>query len=291
MLFTLGYCFYSSSCNNSDPLLLPPFLFQGATTENSKWEGITFSPKRNKMYTAISDVRRGMEDNKSGGKNDTKYDIGGPNDIRLPVNNCGCVYEMDVVDNDIKTMKGFICGIPVTGDAKNTCKMDGIANPDNVAMSDELNTLLIGEDTGTGHQNDVLWAYSFADGSMTRILSTPYGAETTSPYWYKIEALEALSANVDRLESSGAGVVDGAGSSEDLGELEIFNHGRKLSLVCRAKRNPGNVKSTTIDITLLVQFSSVKSTRGEVICLVGDKFEETSALSVIGVVSSFACKI
>ena len=81
-------------------------------------------------------------------------------------------------------MKGFICGIPVTGDAKNTCKMDGIANPDNVAMSDELNTLLIGEDTGTGHQNDVLWAYSFADGSMTRILSTPYGAETTSPYWY-----------------------------------------------------------------------------------------------------------
>jgi secreted PhoX family phosphatase len=158
--------------------------YLGATVEGSKWEGITFSPKRNKMYTAISDIRRGMEDNKNGGKDDTKYDIGGPNHIRLPVNNCGCVYEMDVVNNDIKTMKGLVCGTPVSGDPKNTCKMDGIANPDNVAVSDELNVLLIGEDTGSGHQNDVIWAYSFADGSMTRIFSTPYGSETTSPYFF-----------------------------------------------------------------------------------------------------------
>jgi Bacterial protein of unknown function (DUF839) len=158
--------------------------YKDATVEGSKWEGITFSPKRNKMYTAISDIRRGMEDNKSGGKNDTKYDIGGPNDIRLPVNNCGCVYEMDVVNYDIKNMKAFVCGVPQSGDAKNTCKLNGIANPDNVAVSDETNTLLIGEDTGAGHQNDVIWAYSFLDGSMTRIFSTPYGSETTSPYWY-----------------------------------------------------------------------------------------------------------
>ena len=158
--------------------------YLGATVEFSKWEGITFSAQRNKMYTSISDVRRGMEDNKNGGKPDTRYDIGGSNDIRLPVNNCGCVYEMDVVDYDIKSMKGFICGTPVTGDPKNTCKLDGIASPDNVAMSDELNTLMIGEDTESGHQNDVMWAYSFSDGSLTRMFSTPYGSEVTSPYWY-----------------------------------------------------------------------------------------------------------
>lgn len=159
--------------------------YLGATVEGSKWEGITFSPKRSKMYTSISDVRRGMEDNKSGGKNDTKYDIGGPNHIRLPVNNCGCVYEMDVdASYDIKNMKGLVCGTPQTGDPKNTCALNNIANPDNLSVSDEINTLLIGEDTGSGHRNDVMWAYSFLDGSLTRIFSTPYGSETTSPYFY-----------------------------------------------------------------------------------------------------------
>ncbi len=158
--------------------------YLGATVEGSKWEGITFSPKRNKAYTAMSEIRRGMEDNKAAGKNDTKFDIGGPNDIRLPYNPCGCVYEMDVVNNDIKNMKGMVCGVPQSGDPKNACKIDGIANPDNVAVSDDFNTLLIGEDTGAGHQNDVMWAYSFQDGSMTRIFSTPYGSETTSPYFH-----------------------------------------------------------------------------------------------------------
>jgi hypothetical protein len=155
-----------------------------ATVEGSKWEGITFSPKRNKVYTAMSEVRRAMEDNKSAGKADTRFDIGGPNDIRLPYNPCGCVYEMDVVNYDIKNMKGLICGTPQTGNPKNTCTLDGIANPDNVAVSDEMNTLLIGEDTVSGHQNDVIWAYSFLDKSITRIFSTPFGSETTSPYFY-----------------------------------------------------------------------------------------------------------
>jgi uncharacterized protein len=40
-----------------------------------------------------------------------------------------------------------------------------------------------GEDTD-GHQNDVMWWYSFDDASLTRFLSTPYGSETTSPFWY-----------------------------------------------------------------------------------------------------------
>ena len=33
--------------------------YKGATTEFSKWEGITYDPKRNMLYTSMSAVRRG----------------------------------------------------------------------------------------------------------------------------------------------------------------------------------------------------------------------------------------
>ena len=46
------------------------------------------------------------------------------------------------------------------------------------------NTLIIGEDTGSGHQNDAIWSYNLSSGQLTRIETTPYGSETTSPYWY-----------------------------------------------------------------------------------------------------------
>jgi hypothetical protein len=29
-----------------------------------------------------------------------------------------------------------------------------------------------------------MWYHNFKDGSLTRFLTTPYGSETTSPYWY-----------------------------------------------------------------------------------------------------------
>ncbi|MBT8419995.1 MAG: hypothetical protein KJO08_03945 [Gammaproteobacteria bacterium] len=42
--------------------------------------------------------------------------------------------------------------------------------------------LIIGEDSGEGHQNDSIWAFDLGNKKLTRILSTPYGSETTSPY-------------------------------------------------------------------------------------------------------------
>ena len=68
--------------------------------------------------------------------------------------------------------------------AGQTCDIDGIANPDNLSFIPGYNTLLIGEDTGSGHQNDAIWAYNIDSGDLTRIETTPYGSETTSPYWY-----------------------------------------------------------------------------------------------------------
>ena len=62
--------------------------------------------------------------------------------------------------------------------------MDGLASPDNISYVPGHDTLMIGEDTETGHQNDVVWSYSLDDGKLTRVQTTPYGAETTSVYVY-----------------------------------------------------------------------------------------------------------
>jgi len=44
--------------------------YLGATTEASKWEGFVYDPYTKKAYTAISDVRYGMEDSKKKGEDE-----------------------------------------------------------------------------------------------------------------------------------------------------------------------------------------------------------------------------
>ena len=56
--------------------------------------GMVYNEKRATLAFAASDVRYGMESNKRAGANNTRHDIGGPNDIRLEYNPCGCVYEV-----------------------------------------------------------------------------------------------------------------------------------------------------------------------------------------------------
>lgn len=53
-------------------------------------EGITWDYTRNKLYVAMSEVRRGMEDNAKEGEHNTEYEIGGPNHIKVDWNECGC---------------------------------------------------------------------------------------------------------------------------------------------------------------------------------------------------------
>jgi uncharacterized protein len=170
--------------------------YLGATTEFSKEEGITFDPAGKKLYVAMSDIRYGMENNAKSGVANTKYDKGADNDIRLAWNSCGAVYRGDVgadaaVGSDyvLKNMSALVVGVPDTNAGtpyagSNTCRIDGIANPDNLTFVTGYRTLIIGEDTGSGHQNDAIWSYNLDSGTLTRIETTPYGAETTSPYWY-----------------------------------------------------------------------------------------------------------
>ncbi len=162
----------------------------GGTTEFRKMEGITFDPAASKLYLAISSVERGMEDNAKNGKATDKYDKGGRNDIKVASNKCGAVYELDVDAGMAATaIRGLVAGTETayadgTPQAGNTCDVDGIANPDNLTFIRGTRTLIIGEDTGSGHQNDVVWAYDLDKKALTRIQTTPYGSETTSVYWY-----------------------------------------------------------------------------------------------------------
>jgi secreted PhoX family phosphatase len=158
----------------------------GATTEWRKMEGITFDPHGEKLYLAMSEVEYGME----GFSDQPKYNIAAADRIDVDANDCGAVYAMDVgKDRYIgsryvaKNMYGEVEGI-LDGVSPNKCNLDGIANPDNLTFITGYNTLIIGEDTGSGHQNDIIWSYDLDSKQLTRILSTPYGSETTSPYWY-----------------------------------------------------------------------------------------------------------
>ena len=160
---------------------------KGATTELNKEEGITYNPASRKLYIAMSDVTNGMKANASGAKSDTEAFAS--DHIRVAENRCGVVYELDVDSNySATTMKGLVSGIAKKYEkdspyAGHTCDIDGIANPDNLTYLGR-DTLIIGEDTGSGHQNDLIWSFNLKTKALTRIQSTPYGAETTSPYFY-----------------------------------------------------------------------------------------------------------
>lgn len=163
---------------------------EGATVELRKEEGLTYDADHNRLYVAISEIANGMEDKAAKGKESAKYDVGGNNDIKLAYNPCGGVYALDLDQNYVATdMKALVVGKPnVYADgtpwAGNTCDIDGLASPDNISYLPGRDTLFIGEDTGTGHQNDAVWALNMTSGALTRILTTPYGAESTSVYAY-----------------------------------------------------------------------------------------------------------
>lgn len=169
----------------------------GATTEFRKEEGITYDPDHNRLYIAISEAGRGMEDFKKGGKDNDAYDRGGWNDIRIDEYIAGgVVYALDIATDDAigsdyvaQNMYGIVRAFRGNYDsdhvyAPNKDSVASISMPDNLTYLPGYNILIIGEDTGSGHQNDMIWAFNVETEQLTRIQTTPYGSETTSPYWY-----------------------------------------------------------------------------------------------------------
>jgi secreted PhoX family phosphatase len=157
----------------------------GATTEWEKMEGITLDPETNTMYLAMSRVRNAMTDDSG--------------HMSVPFNYCGTVYGLDLDENYVaENIYGVVSGIPRIYSrgalldnpydpngpyAANNCDLEGISEPDNVTFIPGYGTLIIGEDTGQ-HQNDMIWSYNLESEELTRIQTTPYGSETTSPYFY-----------------------------------------------------------------------------------------------------------
>ena len=166
-------------------------VIKGATQEFEKYEGVTFDPSRNKLYIAISSIRRGMS------TNDTL--VGSSADINIAENLCGAIYQLDVNSNyETTNMKTLIAGASKTYNNGVQCDLDKIAMPDNVVMGPTNDYILIGEDSdwvnsstsaavtaSKAHRNDVLWAYDLKKSKLTRILSSPVGAEVTSPMYYR----------------------------------------------------------------------------------------------------------
>ncbi len=153
--------------------------FKGGSLGFTKMEGTTVNAKDKIAYSAISYVSSAMT-NGSGG-----IAIQGPN--------AGMVYAWPMTGGQADTDGVAIDSdwVPVSGSALllgedlaapdalgNLAHPDKIANPDNLKFSEKMRTLFIGEDSGL-HVNNFLWAYNVDTKELSRILSTPAGAEST----------------------------------------------------------------------------------------------------------------
>lgn len=166
---------------------------QGATTELTKGEGLTFDEARSRVYYALSSISRGMEAG-------ADADVGGPDHVQLAPNGCGAVYGFDVrageTDAAGKTIASdwvawqteqAVAGLPRTYEesslSRNSCDVDRIANPDNLAFLPGSDILVVAEDTPF-HENQVLWGVNVVTGAHERLLSAPWGGELTGLGWY-----------------------------------------------------------------------------------------------------------
>ncbi|MBN2895522.1 MAG: DUF839 domain-containing protein [Campylobacterales bacterium] len=157
---------------------------KGATTEFNKMEGVAINNKDKIAYMAMSYIDKGM-------KKDDSFPV---DHIQIAKNNCGGTYEIkleggqsDTDGNAINSeyvpvsmhVPAALLGQEIAADANgNTCHVDKVANTDNVAYSEKMRTLFIGEDSGT-HVNNYVWAYNIDSQKLSRIASVTVGGEST----------------------------------------------------------------------------------------------------------------
>ncbi len=158
----------------------------GATTEFSKMEGVTHNVEDSKAYVVISRLEGGMTD----------VPTDPQNDIRLPRNDGGAIYELALERGQKDTAGRWIqsryvgtsmASIPELlggwlGGAKdaegNRCEQDKVCGADNVKFAETMRTLFIGEDTSR-RNNNYVWAFNVDTRKLSRILSVPMYAEAT----------------------------------------------------------------------------------------------------------------
>ena len=184
-----------------------------------KGEGLTFSEELQKVYIALTRFKTSALD---GATTATpyQYDLKDHDDIRLPDNACGGLLEVDVTSatNWRPTRaRVFIAGVPQAADAQgNTCDVNNIASPDNLIMIPGTSQLFIQEDCDD-HTNCVGWSLDLlqkapyapwpANPVLTRIVSSPKGAEVTGAWPATIGAYTYVSMGFQHSDSSPTGIV------------------------------------------------------------------------------------
>lgn len=153
--------------------------YKGGSLGFTKMEGTTVNARDKIAYSAMSYIQAAMKDGSGGVKVDGpkagivymhKLSGGQVDDTGAPIDSewVPVFTQAAVVGKDLDTQDAL----------GNFADPNLIANPDNIKFNEDMRTLFIGEDSGM-HVNNFLWAYNVDTGELTRILSTPSGAEST----------------------------------------------------------------------------------------------------------------
>ena len=153
---------------------------QGASMAFTKMEGTTVNIKDKIAYSAMSRIEKSMTT--------------GEYDVQVAKLSSGAVYAHElkggqkddkgnVINSEWVSTRMYVpqglAGEDISADALgNKSNPDKISCPDNLKFSEAFRTLFIGEDSGY-HVNNFLWAYNVDTKKLSRILSTPAGAEST----------------------------------------------------------------------------------------------------------------
>jgi secreted PhoX family phosphatase len=155
--------------------------FKGGSMGFTKMEGTTVNAKDKIAYSAIAAIGSAMT-NGSGGISIKGPSAGAVYALNMKagqVDDSGTAINSEWVPVDMAAVPALLSEDLKTADALgNLANPDKVANPDNIKFSEKLRTLFVGEDSGT-HVNNFLWAYNVDTKALTRILSTPSGAEST----------------------------------------------------------------------------------------------------------------
>ena len=155
--------------------------FKGGSLGFTKMEGTTVNAKDKIAYSAMSYIRKEMT-NGSGGisvKGPQAGAVYGLNMAGGQKDDTGATINSEWVPVAMATVAELVGEDLKEADATgNLANPEKIANPDNIKFSEKLRTLFIGEDSGL-HVNNYLWAFNVDTKKLSRILSTPAGAEST----------------------------------------------------------------------------------------------------------------
>ncbi len=155
---------------------------KGGTMAFTKMEGTTVNVKDKIAYSAMSYIQKSMVDGSIPGFKVAGPKAGAVYALNLKagqVDTSGAAMNSEWVPVDMAAPAALVGEDLATPDALgNLANPNKIANPDNIKFAEKLRTLFIGEDSGM-HVNNFLWAYNVDTKQLSRILSTPAGAECT----------------------------------------------------------------------------------------------------------------